>query len=143
VDIRSKVEKKVRDKEREVRELHEKLRKSEAYLQALSDTLALLPKETDRRAMATSSTVRRGAIPEAAAKALKARGKPIHIMKLLPLMGRKATTENRASVVSSLGAYVRRGQVFTRPAPNTFGLREWGVVSRKGEGPPVNFGLNH
>lgn len=143
MDIRSKVERKVREKEREVQQLRERLRRSEAYLQALSDTLAFLPKGADNRAIAAGSAVMRGAIPETALKALRARGKPTHIMKLLPLMGRKATAENRASVVSSLGAYVRRGQMFTRPAPNTFGLREWGAAFRKNGGPPADFGLNH
>jgi len=49
----------------------------------------------------------------------------MHVMDILKAMGREPTRESRASLSSSLAAYVRRGEVFTRSKPNTFGLAEF------------------
>ena len=45
------------------------------------------------------------------------------------------------SLASSLAAYVRRGEIFSRPAPNTFGLLELGHLGgEEAEEPPSGFG---
>ncbi len=46
----------------------------------------------------------------------------MHIGALVTAIGIENTKNARVSLVGSLGAYVRKGLVFTRPAPNTFGL---------------------
>ena len=71
-----------------------------------------------------------------------ARHQPVHISDLLQALGKEANRENRASVTSSLAAYVRRGEIFTRPAPNTFGLIELGhhMLDEPAEEPPPDFG---
>jgi hypothetical protein len=49
----------------------------------------------------------------------------------------------RAAVAGSLSAYVRNGEIFTRPAPNTFGLIEFGgKVETSLNGPPRGFGFD-
>ncbi len=54
--------------------------------------------------------------------AIAAAGKPLHIAELLPAMGKENTQQNRLSLGGSLARCVREGVVFSRPAPNTFGL---------------------
>ena len=72
------------------------------------------------------------------------RGEPVHLDELLNAMGRDVTRESRASLVGSIAAYVRKDDIFTRPAPNTFGLIELGhTTSDEGEEddePPAGFG---
>jgi hypothetical protein len=65
----------------------------------------------------------------------------MHLSDLLRDMGLAVSPEARASLGGSLSAYVRRGEIFSRPAPNTFGLTELGhgADSTKRE-PPENFG---
>lgn len=57
---------------------------------------------------------------------------------------RSAKTLGKAeiSLASSLAAYVRKGEIFTRPAPNTFGLVELGhkTIIEEEAGPPAGFG---
>jgi hypothetical protein len=46
----------------------------------------------------------------------------MHIGAILTAIGVENTKSARVSLVGSLGAYVRKGSVFTRPGPNIFGL---------------------
>ena len=62
----------------------------------------------------------------AAYDALKKAGKPLHVNVLLPAIGRGITRADKSAISGTLAAYVRKGDVFTRPAPNTFGLAEFG-----------------
>jgi hypothetical protein len=69
-------------------------------------------------------------------------GSPVHIDVLLERLGKPVTRDTKASLTSSLSAYVRREEIFTRPAPNTFGLIELGHhdVEDEIESPPPEFG---
>lgn len=40
----------------------------------------------------------------------------------------------------SLSCYVKRGEIFTRSAPNTFSLAELNQVGMPADEPPANFG---
>jgi hypothetical protein len=64
-------------------------------------------------------------------------GSPMQIDEILSAMGKEATRETRASLVGSIAAYVRRDEIFTRPAPNTFGLIELGHDTYGAEDEPV------
>lgn len=70
--------------------------------------------------------------------ALLKEAKPLHIDDLLKAIGK--TKEHKASVSGSLGNYVRKNEIFTRPAPNTFGLKEFDE-SQPEEEPPEDFGV--
>ena len=48
----------------------------------------------------------------------------MRIEALLEAAGKEPTKANRVSLVGSLGGYVRKGKIFTRPAPSVFGLVE-------------------
>jgi hypothetical protein len=67
----------------------------------------------------------------------------MHLTDILLAMGQEASRANSASLGSSLAAYVRRGEIFTRPAPNTFGLVELGHTDEAEAPvlePPAGFG---
>jgi hypothetical protein len=56
-----------------------------------------------------------------------------------PLPMRKPIAKNsKTSLSGSLASYVREHKIFTRPAPNTFGLVEFAEVAIKE--PPEGFG---
>ena len=61
----------------------------------------------------------------------------MHIQDILRGIGKEVTPENRASLGGSLAAYVRRGEIFSRPAPNTFALLS---ATASEEEPPPEFG---
>lgn len=106
---------------------------AKAYLQAMEDTLRMI----DREAVAPETggrALRKGGAPAKAEKALQGVGRQLHITKLLPAMGLAVNRKTRSAVSSALSAYARRRDVFTRPAPNTFGLIEWEDANNKDEG---------
>jgi hypothetical protein len=115
-------------KEAEIQSLEEKIRAARIYVQALQDVLNVLEKDG---ATSTADTgPRRGSAVTQAREIISKSGKPVHINELLNALGKLNTRENRASLTSALAAYVRRGEIFTRPAPNTFGLIELGHTER-------------
>lgn len=101
----------------------------ERYLQALIDTYKMVPRDgTDGSGPVASSgrALRKGGSTAKAYEALKRLGGPtLHIKDLLQQMGVKPTRTNYSSLSSALSAYARRGEIFTKPAPNTFGLVEF------------------
>jgi len=60
----------------------------------------------------------------------------MHITELLEAIGKPGDRMNRSALGGSIAAYVRKGEIFTRPAPNTFGLLELGNSVEL----PLNFG---
>ena len=139
---RDVIQDRIKKKEQEIQSLEEKLRTAKVYLHALNDISKALSKES--HTSTEPAALRDGS---AVAQALDFRlriGTPVHINDLLEGLGRGLTRESRASLTSSIAAYVRRGEIFTRSAPNTFGLIELGhttVMDADGTGePPEGFG---
>lgn len=129
----------IKKKEAEIQGLEERLRAARIYLQALQDVLGAIERESEGT---IDPGLRVGSSVAQAREVIMRAKKPVHISDLLAALGKGVTKETRASLSSSLAAYVRRGEVFTRSAPNTFGLIELGHPS---EGdldtdPPVGFG---
>jgi len=138
VDERAIIAERLRKKMSEVQSLEEKLRTAKVYVQALQDVMKALGGGVE-----DSSRVQRapkaGSAVSLARQVILTAGKPVHISDLLTALGREETRETRASLTSSLAAYVRRGEVFSRPAPNTFGLIELGHEIAGREEPPEDF----
>src|SRR5690606_24863685 len=111
------------------------------YIQALRDILKLLDKDDSDSADA-ESILRPGSAVAEARQVILNRSAPVHVNEILEALGREATREAKASLTSSLAAYVRRGEIFTRPAPNTFGLAELGheTTDEDAAEPPADFG---
>lgn len=139
---RQMIENKMAKKSSEIQMLEEKIKVARIYVQALQDVLKALDKslETDE---VTETVLRKGSIVDTARETILANDRPMHIDELILAVGREATRENKASFGGSLAAYVRRNEIFTRPAPNTYGLVELGHfddVAPISPEPPVGFG---
>lgn len=137
---RAKVSDRIRKKEAEIQSLEDKLRSARVYLQALRDVLKMLEAVDD--SAPTESILRPGSLVAQARDLLLEAGHPVHVNELLDLLGKEPTREARASLTSSIAAYVRREEIFTRPAPNTFGLIEFGSLPSPARDPkpPSGFG---
>src|ERR1035437_6714690 len=61
--------------------------------------------------------------------ALKRIGYPVHVKELVEAMGLKVNRATTQGLASSLRAYVNKNEIFTKPAPNTYGLVEFGKSS--------------
>ena len=123
---RRKIEDRIKKKEEEIQELESQTRDARVYVKALQDVLKMLPRDADAPHETVAAALRTGSSVSAARDIILKIGRPVHIMHLLREMGKVATRESRASLGSSLAAYVRKGEIFTRPAPNEFGLVELG-----------------
>jgi hypothetical protein len=144
MDDRQKIQDRLRKKEQEVQALEERLRTARTYVQALHDILKILDGEKAESASSvpTESILRAGSSVDRAKQAILKNGGPMHINPLAEAIGGDTSREGRISLASSLVAYVRKGKIFTRTAPNTFGLLELGHKTASDEegGPPAGFG---
>jgi hypothetical protein len=138
MEDRKRIEERLRKKQHEVEALEEKLNSARIYVQALQEILNLLANDDGD---GTPSVLRAGSAVAQARQIILDRGKPVHVTAILEAMGKTASRETRASLTSALAAYVRRHEMFTRPAPNTFGLVELGHTTIDGVSePPAGFG---
>lgn len=129
--IRDDFERRIARKEQEITELELKLRDARSYLQALEDALKMIPHELLEHG-AAEGTLRTGSSLSQARDAIRKAGRPMHITDILRAIGKPVDKKNRVSLASGLAAYVRKGEVFTRHAPNTYGLVEFGVGDAPG-----------
>ena len=135
--IREELQKRIERKQEELKELELKVREGNVYIQALQETMKLLPKEGP-----SEITLRPGSNIAKAREVIRAAGKPLHINEILKTLGPEVGRDKKLAISGSIGAYVRKHEIFTRPAPNTFGLVEFS--QRNGvpqEEPPADFGI--
>lgn len=124
--------------ERNVFELHASLIYDCLPIAALRDVLKV--DEAEEPKLKAGSSVAK------ARETILARGEPVRLDDILISIGKDASQGNRASLASSLAAYVRRNEIFCRTAPNTFGLIELGHQTLDSEEedtpdePPAGFG---
>lgn len=139
---RSIVEAQLSKKEAEILLLEEKLKIAKVYVRALQDVLKELQKDASGSEGEAEVSLRKGSSMAHARDVILARGTPIHIDDLLEALGKEITRETKASLTGSLAAYVRKSEIFTRPAPSTFGLIELGQfeIESESEEPPSSFG---
>jgi hypothetical protein len=140
-DIQKKIEKKQAELAEQERAFERDQAASAAYIQALQDILKGLPREPSE--VSADRIFRPGSIMAQTREMILAAKHPLHISEILRQLG-KTEKGARASVSGALGAYVRRGEVFVRPKPNTFGLAELGhsndMESTADVEPPADFG---
>lgn len=137
-----KLEKRIRDKEIEIQALEIALKEARAYLQAVRDVLRLSSKPSEEKNYSNNTNIRAGSILEQVYTILNKAGQPMKIMDILKAMGKNQTTENRQSLVGSINSYARKGKLFTKTGPNTFGLIEWQQKKSDEENKlPDTFGL--
>jgi hypothetical protein len=120
MNARDQVQKLVDRKQQEIHDLELQIEKARSYIQALQDSLRFLPKNGDE----TAVTLRPGTALARARDVLRNAGRPLHITEILKALNEPTDKKHRLSLSGSLSSYVRSSQIFTRPAPNTFGLME-------------------
>lgn len=105
-------------KKQEISDLELKLERAKAYVEALQDSMKLLPKLPSD----TEVTLRPGTALAKTRDILQQAGKPMHITEILRALSQPVDKKHKLSLSGSLSTYVRNAQIFNRPAPNTFGL---------------------
>jgi hypothetical protein len=117
-------------KQQEIEELQAEIERAKVYLQAIMDSIKVLPKEINSNGnSARQPTLRPGTALAKTRDAILTAGRPLHISEIVSAVGKQQDSKTRLSLAGSIAWYVRRKQVFTRPAPNTFGLIEMGSSS--------------
>lgn len=143
--MRTEIAKRIARKRDEIARLQAQVREAEIYISALEDTLKLLPREGINEGRA-DTVLRPNSIVAKARQRILERRRPMHVQELLATMGRPDSRTNRSALTGSLASYVRKGEIFTRPAPNTFGLVELAHSQhqrRENEPePPEGFGID-
>jgi hypothetical protein len=138
--IRDELQKRIERKQLEIRELEKQLAGANAYIEAIQDSLKLLPKDSVGAKAGPEQTLRPGSAVAKAREAILKAGKPLHITEILKAIDRPVDKNHRVSLSGSLSGYVKRGEIFTRPAPNTFGLVALNHDHMPVEEPPDDFG---
>lgn len=146
-EIQKRIEKKrgeIGALETEILSLRTQVREAASYVQALEDALKLLPRDGgDFTAPAPQDPILRPGSAVAKVKdLLEKAGRPMHINELLTALGKPLDTTTRSGLSGSISAYVRDGKIFTRPAPNTFGLKGMAKQGVRRSEPPPNFGID-
>ena len=134
MNMRDQFQKLIDRKQQEINDLEIQVEKAKAYIQALQDSMKFLPKENGQAQV----LLRPGSALARAQETLRKAGKPLHISEILKALNEKP--DKRVSLSGSLSAYVRNGQIFTRPAPNTFGLKEMNELADASDEIPEDFG---
>src|SRR5438876_12361335 len=107
--IREKFEDRIRKKKEELRELEAQTRNLRVYIEAIEDSLKLLPKE-DEEESPGEIELRHGSRPALVRDLLRAAGHPLHIGAILVGLEIENTKANRASVSGTIASYARQGQ---------------------------------
>jgi hypothetical protein len=140
-DLQRKIDKKQADLVDRERAYQMEQAAALAYIQALQDTLKGLPRELSD--VSADKIFRKGSAMARTREMILAAKRPLHISEILKELGRTNDKNARASISGALGAYVRKGEVFVRPKPNTFGLAELGhhnLADEAEDEPPADFG---
>ena len=122
MNIQRELERRINKKQQEIAELERQLSEATAYLGALLDTTKLFPK--DANGAAKEVALRTGTDLARARDLIKKSGNALHIDEILKGLGKELTKGNKISLSGSLAGYARRGVIFSKPEPNTFGLIE-------------------
>jgi hypothetical protein len=135
MELREALQKRIEKRQAEVAANTENyenyMRTSAAYIQALQDTLKLIPESGESASQEVS--LRFGSNVAKARDALRQAGRPLHITEILKAIGMAADKKNKLALGGSISAYARKKKIFTKTESNTFGLLEFqnGTVELK------------
>ena len=138
--LRENFQKMIDKKQQEIRGLEMQLLEANAYIQALQDSMKLLPRDAGDTPEA-EHTLREGSALAKTRDLLRHTGTPLPIGEILKLLGKPQDKKHRISLAGTLSGYARKGRIFTKTAPNTFGLVEFGAHEQDAEDElPEEFG---
>jgi hypothetical protein len=137
--VRENLQKLLTKKLEEITTLELQAREARAYVQGLQDSMKLLPRDGSG---VSEHTLREGSALAKTRDVLKSAGFPLPIADILKALGKPLDKEHRTSLAGTLSGYARDGKVFTKTAPNTFGLLEFRPVQSEANGDeiPEEFG---
>jgi len=143
--LRNKIARKnkaIQELEDDLQELEVKIREAKAYIRGLEESLRLIPNEETNKEPASS--LRPGGSIAKVHDILSQYTKPMYIKDLLTELGRDTDIDSQKALTSQLNNYVRQDRIFSRPAPNTFGLKEWGDIppADDAEGAQTSMAIN-
>lgn len=126
MSTRKKFEDEIAKLEEEIAEHQKEIDQKSFSIETWKRAIKMLPKEGngDQAVRQPRRALRPGSDVDLARAALMTAKRPLHINDLLVAMGRGTAKDERISLASSIQAYVRKGAVFKKTAPNTFGLIE-------------------
>ena len=113
-----------RDELRKARQRVERLEDALRHYEEVYNVMNGVP-SSGSSGVSGDGTVKSGSQAEKVIRVLSDAGEPVHINEIMARMGIECTMSAKNSLAGSLSRYVRQGQIFTRPAPGTFGLIEW------------------
>lgn len=105
--------------EAEIQRLQIKILENRAYIKGAEDHM---PVQAEPAKGYRSPQLRPGSDMDKARLAILRAQKPLHITKILQLIGKEDVRQNRTSLASSLNAYANKSHIFTKADRNTFGL---------------------
>ena len=129
--LRESFQKLIDKKQEEILDLEIRIREAQAYVQALQDSIRLIPKDDAKISASRESTLRDGTNLANTRQILLEARKPLHINEILAKIGKPIDQASRVSLVGTLGSYSRKGKIFTRTGPNIFGLIEFDELNGK------------
>jgi hypothetical protein len=135
--IRENVQKLITKKLEENVSLEHQIMSNKAYIQGLQDSMKFLPRDGNGVA---EYVLREGSALAKTRDALRAAGTPLAIVDILRALGKPQDKEHRTSLAGTLSGYARDGKVFTKTAPNTFGLLEFRTIPSEDSEIPEDFG---
>lgn len=109
--------KKVEGLKAQITELQKQVHEESIYIEGQQSALKLMS-----RPAASSVQLRKGSDVEKVRGLLLTVETPLHADVILQKIGKPPSA--KPSLVGSLNAYANDGKIFTKPAPNTFGLLE-------------------
>jgi hypothetical protein len=135
--IRENVQKLIAKKLDENVVLEHQIMSNKAYIQGLQDSMKFLPRDGNGIA---EYVLREGSALAKTRDVLRAAGTPLPIADILKALGKPQDKEHRTSLAGTLSGYTRDGKVFTKTAPNTFGLLEFRTIHSDDNEIPEDFG---
>jgi hypothetical protein len=120
----------LKDLHLQVAEIEASIAEARILVSAWEEIVSDLPSGSQARSEA-SRKIRPNSNVDLTLKILRQEMKPMHINEIMERLGIVPNKRNRSSLSGTLGPYVREEKVFTRPAPNTFGLKEWIEETKK------------
>lgn len=130
----------------QLEEIQQQRGQVQSFIDGMERTIQLLSRDVSHQK--PESILRSNSDPAKARAAILKAGKPLHVNEILGNWIKDITTKDRVSLSSSLGAYARKEEIFTKVAPRVFGLLELGhneegyqeeLISE--DEPPADFGL--
>jgi len=121
MNIRKEIERKIDKKRSEVQDLQRQIDAAKSFIDGLQEALKLAPPDEGAPAV----ELRAGTDLEKVRNILRDEAKPMHIDDIVTKMGKEYTGSMKLGLSGSLSTYAKKHKVFTKTAPNTFGLMEF------------------